>query len=307
MLQELARQACELRPADCRDPASEGGALAAPGPIELLVLYDSERIHRRAVESVLHGELGPAPVALAPRVIAAPGMAHYALKNFGVTHATGEIVVFVDSDVIPEAGWLSGLVTPLADETIQLIGGNTYVDATGLYSKAVALTWIFPLRQTETAIRTADRFFANNFAARRALLAAHPFPINEGSARGACLALSRSLTALGVTIYRNPAAQAAHPAPNGMAHFIARAIAHGRDHCAYAAPTERGMRPVTRHFYYEMRRAVTAVRRRRAAVQLTRAGVPLAAAIGAGYYVLGLTGSLATRIHPDFMKRRFQL
>lgn len=307
MLREVARQACELRHTDCRDTTSAAAAPPAADAIELLVLYDSERIHRGAVQSVLHDELGPAPVALAPRVIAAPGMAYYALKNFGVTHAAGEIVVFVDSDVIPEAGWLSGLVTPLADEAVQLIGGNTYVDATGLYSKAVALTWFFPLRETGTTIGTADRFFANNFAARRALLVAHPFPIDEGAARGACLALSRSLTALGVTIYRNPAAQAAHPAPKGLVHFVTRAIADGRDHCIYAPPAERGVRAVARHFYYETRRAMTAVRTRGAAVRLPRAGVPLAAAIGAGYYLLGLTGSLATRVHPAFMKRRFQL
>ena len=52
---------------------------------------------------------------------------------------------------------------------------------------------------------------------------------------------------------------------------------------------------------------MTAVRTRGAAVRLTRAGVPLAAAIGAGYYLLGLTGSLATRMHPAFMRRRFEL
>ncbi len=307
MLREVARQASGLRHSGCRGTAPAAPTDPSPDRIELLVLYDSERIHRGAVESVLHAELGPAPAALAPRVIAAPGMGYYSLKNFGVTHAAGELVMFVDSDVIPEAGWLSGLITPFADSGVQLIGGNTYVDATGFYSKAVALTWFFPLRETGSAIRTADRFFANNFAARRPLLVAHPFPTGDGAARGACLALSRRLTAGGIAIHRNPAAQASHPAPKGIGHFITRAIADGRDYCIYAEPAERGTRPVARHFYYEMRRAVTAVRTRGPAVRLARAGVPLAAAIGASYYLLGLTASLATRVHPGFMKRRFQL
>jgi hypothetical protein len=307
MLREVARQASELRHTGCRDVAAAAGSVSPADAIELLVLYDSERIHRGAVESVLHAELGPAPAALAPRAIAAPGMAYYALKNFGVAHAAGAVVVFVDSDVIPEPGWLAELLAPLAREEVQFVGGNTYVDATGLYSKAVALTWFFPLRETGTDLRTANRFFANNFAARRALLAAHPFPLDEGAARGSCLALSRKLTASGITIYRNPAAQASHPAPKGLARFVVRALADGRDYWIHAASADRGVRSVARHFYYEMRRAVTAVRTHGSAVRLTRAGVPAAAAIGAGYYLLGFAASLATRAHPAFMKRRFQL
>lgn len=307
MLGQLARQAFVLCHSRCGEPAARMPRLEVAGPIELLVLHDPERVDRSAVQAVLDDELGAAPAGLSVRLVDAPGMAYYELKNHGVRHARGDIIVFMDSDVIPEPDWLEELLRPLVRPDVQIVGGNTYVDATNLYSRAVALTWFFPLREDGRELRTADRFFANNVAARRDLLEAHPFPIDPGAARGACLVLARELAARGIPIYRNPAAHASHPAPAGFHHFIVRAIADGRDHSIYAAPAERGARATMRHFYYEVRRAIAAVHDHGASVRLSPAAAPAAAAIGASYYLLGLMASLATLASPGFMKQRFQL
>jgi hypothetical protein len=307
MLRQLARQASALCHSGCGDPAARSPRLEVSGPIELLVLHDPGRVDRRAVQAVLDDELGAAPPGLSVRLIDAPGMAYYELKNHGVRHAQGSLIVFMDSDVVPEPDWLEELIQPLARPDVQIVGGNTYVDATGLYSRAVALTWFFPLREQARELRTTDRFFANNVAARRALLEAHPFPIDPGAARGACLALSHQLADRGIPIYRNPAAQASHPAPAGLRHFLRRAIADGRDHRIYAASSERSTRATVRHFYYEIRRAISTVRKHGASVRLSPAAAPAAAAIGASYYLLGLAASLATLASPRFMKQRFQL
>ncbi|MCS6813059.1 MAG: glycosyltransferase [Cyanobacteria bacterium] len=51
----------------------------------------------------------PAPF-LAVKAVAADGALYYALKNQGATVATGDIIVFTDSDVYPQPRWVSAIV-----------------------------------------------------------------------------------------------------------------------------------------------------------------------------------------------------
>lgn len=77
------------------------------------------------------------------------------------------MIVFLDSDVIPEEGWLAGLLRAFRNPAVQVVCGGTYISLEGLYSKTVALFWFFPLReegdglcQTDSSLRTTSPFGA---------------------------------------------------------------------------------------------------------------------------------------------------
>ncbi len=48
----------------------------------------------------------------------------HAATNAGVRAARGEIVVFTDSDCVPEVGWLQALIAPFIDENVVAVGGR---------------------------------------------------------------------------------------------------------------------------------------------------------------------------------------
>lgn len=208
---------------------------ALPHSTELIVLFNPEQVSPSTVitdvERCLETPLKNSD-SFCVRVEAAEGLHYYQLKNYGASIAQGEIIVFMDTDVIPEDGWLEGITEPFfKNNEIHVLAGHTYLDPEDIMSRAFALGWFFPLR-TESAelISGIPSFFANNVAFRRDLLIKYPFPeMPDGMTRGACTMLSGMLRKDCVTIWKNTGAQARHPAPNGLKHFIYRGLAEGRD------------------------------------------------------------------------------
>ena len=201
---------------------------ASPRRIEVLVCHDED-----TPPSVPLQPVGDAPAWKTVRV---PDSRYYELKNHGAGEAAGAILVFLDSDAIPEPGWLEALLAPFSDPAIDVVAGQTYIQADSTYGKAFALWWFFPLRARTEPIRPVRHFFANNVAFRRPTFLAHPFTPIQGTARGACLGLAATLRDAGIAIWHAPAARVAHPAPRGWRHFMLRALAQGRDRL----PRERG-------------------------------------------------------------------
>lgn len=208
-------------------------AEAAPFETEFLVLFNDEEINADQLHRIVRQHLMAGKMAQAHcQLVAAGGTRYYELKNKGAQIARGEIVVFVDSDVLLEPGWLDQITAPLwLHADVQVNAGETYMSTHNLIEKAFALHWFFPLRSQVNKQRD-DRhhFFANNVAFRRSFFLAHPFPaIPKGMTRGACVLLARQLSESGVAIWTNTAARTSHPAPNGLQHFIQRGLAQGRD------------------------------------------------------------------------------
>ena len=228
------------------------------------------------------------------RMLHLPGGRYYELKNHGVTAAKGALVAFLDSDAIPEPGWLNALLEPFADPAVQAVAGHTHLETDTLWSKAFALWWFFPLRGGPEPLTPVTQFFANNVAFRRPTILAHPFRVRDGTSRGACVEQAAALGRAGITIWKTTRARVAHPAPRGWRHFALRALAQGRDRLA----RERGWRAtpvgsVATLAWWVARGTVRTIRFHRE-VGLSPAGVPAAIGLCGLYYGLYFAGEMAT-------------
>jgi hypothetical protein len=112
----------------------------ATDPVELLVCFDGTGVDESRLAAELSAELEGSK-ALARRLIPVDGGEYYELKNAGARKAIGDVIVFLDSDVIPEPGWLARLIEPFADEDVGVVAGNSYLDPQGFYGKTFALAW----------------------------------------------------------------------------------------------------------------------------------------------------------------------
>lgn len=153
---------------------------------------------------------------------------YYEQKNEGAALAKGDIILFVDSDVVPETGWLEALLRPVAVGNAKIVAGSTSVERTGLYSKAMALGWIFPLPPDEKGLRGSSLFYANNVAFRREMIAKMRFP-ETAQYRVQIGTVHRRLAEEGVPIVMSGAASVLHPPPLGWSGFITRALWCGYD------------------------------------------------------------------------------
>ena len=275
--------------------------------IECLVLFNPHQVQeeevRRAVDCHLVGDGLPAraTVRLEPLV----GDHYYDLRNRGSRIATGDVIVCIDSGVIPERGWLRALLAPmLADgDSVQVTAGNTYLNTEDLVSKSFAAGWFFPLRdEREEPNPDARPFFANNVAFRRSVFLDHPYPaLHEGQTRGSCTRLAKELRASGVSILYVPGARTAHPAPNGWAHICVRALAEGRDRALQSGRRGRRLRRVLRSILFAaggVKRTIVRTLTRRRQLSLGAWEIVPACFVMGWYYTLTLVGALITILLP---------
>jgi hypothetical protein len=198
------------------------------------IVYDSDEIDPAVISEAIQQTLPPPyERAIQFQLRGARGQGYYELKNFGASLCEGDVVVFLDSDVVPERNWLHLLLRTIADPSVQVVGGAAYIEPLSLYSKAFALFWFFPLRDERAGARSSRSFYANNVAFRRSVFVSHQYP-NLPNFRGQCYVLARSLISEGITIMRRCDARVVHPPPNGAKHFVLRALAHGHDDVADA-------------------------------------------------------------------------
>lgn len=277
--------------------------------IEVLVGFNPEQVDRAIVESAVAGYLSPADAqgrTVACRIVAGTGRHYYQLKNLCIREASGRVIVFLDSDVIPEAGWLHALTEPFWEHAdIRVVAGHTYLDPLGLFGRAFALGWFFPLRTDTPALRAGGRrFFANNVAFRRDVIQAHPFPeMADGMTRGACVHLAATLNNENIVIWRQSGAQTSHPAPNGLAHFVARGLVQGRDWAmdrkCMGEPRWRTSLLALRKVLSDCLRMLRRTLRDGHKVGLTMWQAPLAVALMALFYLEGCLGAWAYAVAPQ--------
>jgi glycosyltransferase involved in cell wall biosynthesis len=282
MLSELRRQTTEL--------ACEGG-----GPnFELLLVFDETEFDPTALGSLLTECVGEPGCDIDWRLLPAPEQGYFENKNHGARHASGDIIVFLDSDVIPEKGWLRHILATLDKPGAHISTGNAYIEPTTLVGKAFALNWFFPLRNEDGPTREVRNFLANNLAMERDFCLDHPFPKLPGSTRGSCVLLAQQLAQENIPIHLNPSARVSHPPPNGFGHISKRALAHGRDRVLLARRLgHRMMASWPASFLrlgYQLARSAWNCCTRFHRVGLNPLLVPAAIGISAYYYLLYWAG-----------------
>ena len=285
--------------------------------VEMIVMFDPVLAGKEELNRLFRGEFPDDPDLVGLQFHEATGKHYYDFKNEGVLKALGEIVVFVDSDIEPEPGWLINMVGYLDDhQEVGVVGGYTYVIPTGIVSKAFSFGWFFPLRPEDGNIlkSPADFLWSNNSAYRRNVLLAHPYrtsPYNE--TRGACSRQFKEMKANGVKTANISSAVVGHPAPNGLRHFVTRALAEGRDY-AVGRLLEGGERNRLRHTRSLVRTAVAKVKRtssnsirESARGNSTLVESPILVAIMAAYYAIFMAGALRTLISPGSVKDKWRI
>ncbi|MDX8499456.1 glycosyltransferase [Mesorhizobium sp. VK4C] len=158
---------------------------------------------------------------------ACSGGRYYDLKNNGVPLTEGNIVVFLDSDTVPERDWLSTLLKPFQHPETLCVNGHTYLSYDDFFSRTFALIWFFPMARGDERFASKRAINANNIAFRRDWIASHPFPAHNGF-KVSCTLLMHQLWREGHRIV-NVDARVYHYSPRGWRFFYWRALVTGRD------------------------------------------------------------------------------
>ncbi len=273
---------------------------------EILILYDAGAFDGGFIEDIVATEIPRGTRHCQWRIIAAGSEGYYGLKNIGSREAQGDILVFIDSDLIPEPKWLENMLSPMQNADCKVVAGHAYVTPDDMMSRTFALTWFFPLRASEAKISPAKGFFANSVAFRREVFLAHPYEVIPGASRGACRLLAKKLAAEGVQIISNTGAQASHPPPNGLSHFLLRAVVQGRDDLLMNQTEQRAGKGTIFHSISRIGKwQLKALRRilfQHGTVGMPFYQVPFAMFIASVYGFLFFMGDIATRLFPKRMK-----
>jgi hypothetical protein len=237
------------------------------------VLIASGDASAAALENEIRRRL-PDPFDLEMLVVA--GMEYYPLKSHAARRATGDLLLFLDSDLLPDEGWLAHLLGSFAQPAIDVVCGQTYVAPADLVARAFALGWTYHPRDESGKLFRPRKLYANNIAFR-------------------------------AEIFRRTGV--AHPPPSSPRHMVVRALAHGRDHYMkrseerHLAGLARSLGTAARRLGLSFYRAF----RHRRAVGLERREVPAALAVCCVYYAFLALGGLLTHLRPETLGRRFRV
>lgn len=268
--------------------------------VEIVSGFDPTSISFESVERMLREAFDTVPWVTI-RNLALPGRTYYEMKNECALEAHGEIVVLLDSDVIPSPGWLKKIVDSFEDPAVQICASSVHLAASTLLEKTLALIWIFEIASRALGLKKTSSIWVNSTAYRRGVFLKFPLPNSDGTARASCAAHVRALRAAGIPMHRRMDAHVEHPAPVGVSEFVERALARGRDK-VLGSP-----KPFWKNVAYDVKRGLGYIVKRRTEIEVRLTEVPAVLFIASAWWLLMIVGGLAAMIAPKEMRKRLQL
>lgn len=161
----------------------------------------------------------------AASILRLPGGRHYEMKNLGLRAATGQIIAFVDSDVMVVPNWAAQAVDTLRAAPAEVVGvqGRTLL-APGLWSRP-ATAMLYGLRLDRSG-RYSHNLVANNCAFRGDFLRHTPFEQVHLFTTPDSILMAR-LRAAGARLVVNETMRATHDY-HGVLHLFSLAYRAGR-------------------------------------------------------------------------------
>jgi len=269
---------------------------------EVLVMYDETEIRPGDAERIVTATtMAEHPfVSLA----ATKGLRYFSLKNEGARRAKGDLIVFVDSDCLPEADWLRRLLESFQDPAVDVVTGNSYIDRDTFYAKTFAAGWYFPSRLPDGPLAPVRTTFANTLAIRRHVFEKYPFPEVSSLYMGQGVLWNRLLAENSVPIFLNPCARVAHPPPV----FLRSAIVNGYDTAQRTRQPGETKLQSLKVSYWGLRQNLSAmfyrITHRYREVGIPPVAVPLAIGLAGVYWSLWSCCELVARWAPGLIPHK---
>jgi len=271
--------------------------------VEVLVAYDEIVIGPQDVHRIVTGSTPGENLVV--QLVPTKGLRYYSLKNEGGRQAKGDILIFVDSDCVPEDHWLRRLLEPFHNPEVNIVTGNSYIDRDTFYEKTFAAGWYFPPRLPDGPLVIVREPFANTLAMRRHTFEQYPFPEESALYMAQGITWHRILAANHVPIFLNPSARVAHPPPV----FLRSAIVNGYDTAQRTRQPGENKLQSLKVSYRGFRGNLSMMFRRITLgyrdVGLPRAAVPLAIGLAGVYWTLWSMAELVARWAPRLIPHKY--
>lgn len=172
------------------------------------------------------------------------GAGYYEAKNRGFDATRSDVVAFGDGDCWPDPGWLEALLSPFADDAVQVVAGRTTYRDDLLGAAATAIDFMyFPTPLGEKCTRN---FYANNVAFRRETFARFRYLPDADVYRGHCQKLGFRLHAARVPIRFVSRARTVHRFPDSARELVRLRLLRGADTVSVAPALARAVLPPAR-------------------------------------------------------------
>lgn len=198
--------------------------------MELMIIFDEDVPKDDIEEDLTLSEAGPAD-RVEIKLLCAPGTGYYDKKGLAPYFTEADLLIYADSDCAYVPDWLEQHITAIEVEGASVSSGYTQALApANLIEEVCTYAWFFPSEDPRDRLhrKAKNRFFANNFAAKRSVLLDVPLPRLDAS-RGHGGVWTKRLAERQVKLVKLPGARADHKQYDTVGDMFKRALILGRD------------------------------------------------------------------------------